>query len=662
MPFKLKIDMNVLNHLGIGLYSSTPAVVTEIIANAWDAGASNVHIDIGRDQIVVVDDGRGMSASNLQERFLNVGYARRDDPTATDNGSRPVMGRKGIGKLAMFSLANRIEVQSKREGEQAVAAVVDVNRLRENIKNKGDYELEDAANKYEWGERTGTRLTLTQLTSNTGRTASYLRPRVARRFSIIEPSYGFAVFIDGQPITRADRGYQKNIQFLWYLDDEARDQELTAASNISIDVNGNSRTARLDQPNLVDPRFNLRGFIGTVTKPGDLRQGTGDEATTVNQIALFAHGRLFQEDLLKEVGSSRVFSSYLIGEIHADFLDSDTEDRATANRESVKRNDPLVIMVVNWLRSSLNKIADQWDEWRRAINPVVDDERMAEALRQWYATLEHRDKKLAEKLINPILNGEYANDASSDLQIKKDLVRSAIIGFEKLKIKKRLDLLDGITDVMSPAFQRIFLELNEVEATYYHDITRSRLAVIEKFGDLHKEEVLEKVAQQYLFAHLWLLDPTWDRVSGSEQMELTLTAELKKYDPDADTGARLDIAYRAASGRHVIIELKRPGKAVKVYALLEQGAKYRAAMTQYLNDHPDLGQFHGRSPPPIDVFFVTEALPLDVEGNAHDKLRSNSMQCFTYLGMIGNAKRAYAEYIESSQKASVIDHIVDNIA
>lgn len=662
MPFKLKIDMNVLNHLGIGLYTSTPAVVTEIIANAWDAGAKNVHIDISQDKIVVTDDGKGMNAEHLQDRFLKVGYARRDDPTAIDNGSRPVMGRKGIGKLAMFSLANQIEVQSKRDGADPVAAVINVNRLRDSIKTaRGDYELEDAVDVHAWGGATGTRLILTQLTSSTGRTAAYLRPRVARRFSIIGPTHDFAVYIDGVPITRADRGYQKHVQFLWYLDDATRDEELVSAVNISRDTEGNPRIERLDQPMPVDPRYGLRGFIATVTKPSDLRQGAGDDATTINQITLFANGRLFQEDLLKEVGSSRVFSNYLIGEIHADFLDADDIDRATANRETVKRNDPLVMLVVSWLRSSLNKIADQWDEWRRIINPVIDDDRMATALEQWYATLEARDKKLAENLIKPILQGEYANDEASDLQIKKDLVRSAIVGFEKLKIKKRLDLLDGITDVLSPSFQRIFIELNEVEAAYYHDITKSRLAVIEKFSDLHESEVLEKVAQKYLFEHLWLLDPSWDRVSGSEQMEVRLSDELKRIAPMADTGARLDIAYRAASGRHVIIELKRPGKAVDVYALLKQGGKYRAAMKEYLTKHPDFGQLYGRVPP-IDVFFVTEESPVDVEGRAQEILMTQSMQCFTYQGMVDNAKRAYGEYIAGSRKASKIDQIVENIA
>ena len=41
--FEIKIDLNVLNHLGMSLYSNTPAVLTEIISNAWDADAQNVY-------------------------------------------------------------------------------------------------------------------------------------------------------------------------------------------------------------------------------------------------------------------------------------------------------------------------------------------------------------------------------------------------------------------------------------------------------------------------------------------------------------------------------------------------------------------------------------------------------------------------------------------
>jgi len=59
----LTLDMNVLNHLGIGLYSSAPAVLTELVANAWDAEATEVHIDLdaGNRQIIMRDNGHGMN-------------------------------------------------------------------------------------------------------------------------------------------------------------------------------------------------------------------------------------------------------------------------------------------------------------------------------------------------------------------------------------------------------------------------------------------------------------------------------------------------------------------------------------------------------------------------------------------------------------------------
>jgi hypothetical protein len=663
MNFKLQIDMNVLNHLGIGLYSSTPAVVTEIIANAWDAAATEVWVTIGADEITVVDNGNGMGSDELQSRFLKVGYARRDAPggNRTDPFDRPVMGRKGIGKLAMFSLAKKIEVHSHKAGSDPVAVLIDVERLKTVIKDpgQGDYELEPAPTDYEWGQTTGTKLILRELETGTDRTAAYLRPRVARRFSIIGEAHKFKVFLDDVEITKADRNYHSSLQFLWYLDEESRETESHHAKNLAVDKDGNQFVASLDGVVVAGSPYKLRGFIGAVAKPSQLKSS---DDVNMNQISLFANGRVFQEDMLKEIGSSRVFSSYLIGEIHADFLDADTTDRATANREAVRQSDPLVQAVYSWLRSNLNLIAEKWDEWRRDLNPDIDDGRIKIALETWYASMnDARDIRLARRLVNPILQNEYANDTKKDLELKKELLRSAIVGFEKLRIRSKLDLLENITDVSSPEFSRIFVDLNDIEATYYHDITRSRLQIIEKFGSLTDAHVLEKVAQEYLFQHLWLLDPTWDRVGGSEQMELTLTKELMEIEPDAEAGARLDIAYRTASGRHVIIELKRPGlKSVSVYALAEQGGKYRASMKRWIEQHPDAYGTHGLATQ-IDVYFVTEHTPRDPEDKALEKLKAMSMQCFTYRGMIENARRSYREYIESTQTASRIDGIIAEI-
>ena len=75
----MTISLNVLNHLGINLYSNVPAVLSEVVANAWDADAHEVTIDIDKeqDQIIIKDDGIGMTEEDINRRYLNVGYRRR---------------------------------------------------------------------------------------------------------------------------------------------------------------------------------------------------------------------------------------------------------------------------------------------------------------------------------------------------------------------------------------------------------------------------------------------------------------------------------------------------------------------------------------------------------------------------------------------------------
>lgn len=660
--FKLEVDLNVLNHLGIGLYSSTPAVVTEIVANAWDADAENVYISIEDGMIVVHDDGHGMGASELQGRFLKVGYARREQPGGAHSPKyhRPVMGRKGIGKLAMFSLANRIDIWSRKDGSEQVDGAVLVGKLKELISKNVTYTLEAVGESYDWKNTTGTRIRLSQLNAGTDKTEAFLRPRIARRFSVVGDRLNFKVSINGKEVTTSDRGYHNDLQFWWDLDDQTRETQMVLAKFLAKDEQGDPCVDRLDGSLLFGAQlYNLRGFIATVAKPKQLKK-TDDN---INQISLFANGRVFQEDMLKDIGNAKIFNSYLVGEIHADFLDSDGVDRATANREAVKVGDPLVSAVREWLKNALSIIADKWDEWRRQQNVESDDEQTQLALDAWYESLEDaRDVKLAKRLITPILSTEHSNDENKNKEIKRDLIRSAIVGFEKLRIKKQLSRLEHVKDVMSPEFRNIFLTIDDIEASHYHEITRSRLQVIERFEkEIVDTAALERVAQEYLFEHLWLLDPTWGPVGESKIMELTLTNELKAISPDTATGARLDIAYRTSTGRHVIIELKRPGlKSIDVEDLIKQGKKYKAAMVEYLAKHPDASGYQGR-PPPIDVYFVTEELPRTSYGDALDDLRKHDMVAFTYRGMILNGRRAYEEYIARSPDVSKVEDIIKHI-
>lgn len=650
-PLKFRIELNVLKHLGIGLYSSTPSILTEMIANAWDADARKVNIQLNTDVgcIVIEDDGHGMTHEDVQEKFLAVGYSRRTSFSKdfSLSGNRRVMGRKGIGKLAMFSLAQMVSVVTKEKDSAAVAFQIDVGELlksAEASKDVADYAVRPIPVPGDFDKVHGTRITLTELNTKINATEAYLRPRLARRFGVFSDT--FRVALCNVDITRLDAGYYPDLQFLWCFDRDTQNKieqlavnlasyENEATGNVEKCINTLPAQLAADPPGMC-----VGGFIASVDKPSKL--GRGDES--LNRLSVFANGRLFQEDVLPELGDARYFNSYLVGEIHANFLDNDDCDRATASRESIRHDDERFQALRHHLRGVFASIRGQWDDWRTAQGYSKSSDKNPE-IEGWIQSLKDaRDRKAADRLMTSIDKLALSNDEAKDAASKKLLYKSAIVGFEKLMARSRLDLLEKITDVLSPEFQSIFASIDEIEANYYVEIVRERLGIIEKFEkEIVDEKKHEKVAQNYLFNHLWLLDPTWDRIQGSAEMEVRLSAELKRACPDSDDGARLDIAYRTTSGRHVIIELKRPGLYVKASTLEAQGRKYVDAAEQWYRDHPDVLGMNGRLPP-IDVYFLVSKAP-DLNERESKSWDAYNLKMLTYGGLISSAKLSYQSYL-----------------
>lgn len=136
--YHMSINLQVLNHLGLNLYSNTSAVLSEVVANAWDADATEVKIQISGDAISIRDNGNGMDLEDINGKYLNVGYQKRAESGVSPIFNRPVMGRKGIGKLSLFSIANIVKVYSKKES-QVNGFAIDTNALREAIKSDESY-------------------------------------------------------------------------------------------------------------------------------------------------------------------------------------------------------------------------------------------------------------------------------------------------------------------------------------------------------------------------------------------------------------------------------------------------------------------------------------------------------------------------------------------
>ena len=160
--YRMTLSLNVLKHLGFGLYSNVPAVLSEAVANAWDADAEHVSITIDPPNrtITIQDDGHGMNVDDANDKYLYVGYERRKAPggTSTPRLGRPVMGRKGIGKLSLFSIAGSVEVHSVKNGERH-GFVMDAGKIEKAISSEGDGEYNpDPVEAEEIDLDTGTRI------------------------------------------------------------------------------------------------------------------------------------------------------------------------------------------------------------------------------------------------------------------------------------------------------------------------------------------------------------------------------------------------------------------------------------------------------------------------------------------------------------------------
>lgn len=93
-------------HLGSQKYSTSSRAIGELVANALDADATLIDIEIienalgSTEKVVITDNGKGISPGELRERFVVVGV----EPAGEAEGTR--LGRLGVGRLAVHRIGS----------------------------------------------------------------------------------------------------------------------------------------------------------------------------------------------------------------------------------------------------------------------------------------------------------------------------------------------------------------------------------------------------------------------------------------------------------------------------------------------------------------------------------------------------------------------------
>lgn len=648
--YRMTVDLNVLDHLADGLYSSVAAVLTEAVANAWDADAHEVRIRVNLqgDEIVISDDGIGMDNEAINEHYLRVGYRRRDDSGDTSPGGRDVMGRKGIGKLSLMSIADTIEVRSKMEEKSPIGLRIWVPDLREAMKeNRPEYSPQPLdGTGMDFDVEQGTHITIAGLKRARLRdvSADSLRRRLARRFSVVGGS-DFRVFVDDTEVTSEDRDDLKFVEYLWVFGDS----EVVTAS---------CQHLKVDQPFRVEARlegwpenWRVRGWIGTVDRPRSLTTPEGN----LNSVVVLARGRLVQEDVLPRIAGAEVYTKYITGQVQADFLDdSNQDDIVTSNRQSLVEDDERVTRLVELLKKTMRDIANEWSK-HRARDKTSELRGKYPGVGTWLDDLETGWKTKAEKLLERIATMELVRDESNSEDGRRTLLRHAILGFERLRLRGDSEELERALGKGVDALLRLLSDRDTLEASLYQDIVRNRLDVIRELDKLREDNEKERVLQEYLFEHLWLLDPAWERTQGTEAMEERFRLK-KPFGDDEDTKekyGRVDIQYRTIVGKHVIIELKRASVRTDIYELAQQGAKYVDALKELLPpEEMDRAA--------IEVIFVVGRSPSQPSERIENAMNSVApgSRIDTYDLLIARAQQAYAGYLRGADKADRIENML----
>lgn len=381
----MTVDLSVLDSLGINLYSNAAAVLSELVANAYDADATQVDITWDQGQgVTVTDDGCGMTVDEMNGRFLKVGYRKRDESNEGNQSpqfGRPFMGRKGIGKLSVFSIANVVTVYSTKDGETN-AFRIDADELRAKIERGEDYEPEELAEIPDDYTRQGTTLVLSSLRSKRADlTAKALRKRLARRFDVLDTRSpaegGFSIVIDREQLTWEDRQELKSLQFIWEFGDD-RLPDATLPGNVE----------RFSLPGVIDESrgWSVSGWFGTAKQPGDLTRDT--DAGSLKNIIVLARKRPIQEGIIEKLDFSQVFGNYVTGQLEADFLDiTELDDIATSDRQRLIEDDDRVVALQTFLRQAFLKASETWAE-RRPKKETPDVMARYPKIKQWIEDLD----------------------------------------------------------------------------------------------------------------------------------------------------------------------------------------------------------------------------------------------------------------------------------
>jgi hypothetical protein len=197
---EVRVDKRHVISIGERLYAESVELLRELINNAYDADATEVHVEITPEKVVVKDNGSGMDLEGLRQYFV-IGSEEKIIHATSPQFSRERIGQFGIGKFASLAAASRFEIVSQH-GDFAARVIFDKRAWAES-KDKWRLPLEVLVASRDRGN--GTTVILSDLSKafDVEEAGEVIRDGVPLK------TPNFAVFLNGRRITPKSLSGQK---------------------------------------------------------------------------------------------------------------------------------------------------------------------------------------------------------------------------------------------------------------------------------------------------------------------------------------------------------------------------------------------------------------------------------------------------------------------
>ncbi|GGO10982.1 ATP-binding protein [Micromonospora parathelypteridis] len=677
--YTMKISRLTIDKLGIKLYDRVTAVLAELIANSYDADAEKVEIIlpwgvflsagssktgpadaaqviqpaqdpvtnspipsaqtalvafedaqpvVTMHEITIDDDGHGMTAEELNQYYLSVGADRRKR-TGSDKSRdklRPVMGRKGIGKLAPFGICETVEVITA--GGDATAKGYRVSHI---VMRLGEMLADtDAEYNPEPGELDGT------YTPNHGTTIKlrdFFRKRVPSREELdrqLCARFG---------LTRED--WKVTIQ------NSLQSDQSFELGTLKIDYLEDTKIELSDRPvPYGDTYLPVTGFVAYARKPYKDPAMAG--------VRVYARGKIVAQTRDFDINSGFTgefkMRSYLVGEIHAEWLDQE-DDLVRSDRQDIIWASDQGEALKLWGQLVVKELAKRADEAMRK-EKWKEFQKKAEL-----------DKKLGSSSTNEPELRESVTEAAKllvkdvDPEALEDQEHVDRIADLAIAIGPHRTLLGTLREVAETtattvdAVMALFHRARLAEMYSLGQVADKRLEVIAKLEQLVADPAtLERPLQELIEQAPWILAPEWTPLGMNESLKRVRASfeawYFKNFGEEIVTSAidnkrkEPDFVMLNESGTLWIVEIKRLEYHL-TNGEYERGTDYLQALNNFLDGNPELGnQFPFRR-----LTFVVDHV--DKLGSmAKSSLESDPrINRQTWHGLLDLTKRAHKDFL-----------------